>query len=439
MEYIKSLTEKDLCDFILKTKESLYICLPLLQPAVLDAIAKMPNNNNSAKVSVNIGVDFSPETFRQGYGEIKSYEKILLCDYNVLNMKDNRISFVISDNVGFYLFFESRYFIPADKETINAVQIDPISIVRLKQHFFQKCKNKSDFSNEIANAMINESIQLHAIDYPGSNSINSTKIDVENIENVLADLKQNPPLKPDYQRVVQIYKNKLQYIQLEFVGANLQSKRIALPSKALPLKNAEFKKKLESKLSLFDEKSRIDTFDLLIDFKEKLQEFRFNYTIPLKSRKENVISMLDKIEFEKELEVLQKDLKEIKQKSIKKVSAQIESTRKQLEVELDDFYYLNYENLFIQNSLFDLDEETKRSESHNSALETIYHIKWPKAHELLDGFSLKVYFSDITFEDLNNKSLLNELKEKNIINEADVKYISEINKGIEIVKEVEPK
>lgn len=37
------------------------------------------------------------------------------------------------------------------------------------------------------------------------------------------------------------------------------------------------------------------------------------------------------------------------------------------------------------------------------------------------------------------KSLLTELKEKNIINEADVKYISDINKGIEIVKQFEPK
>lgn len=438
MEYIKSITEKDLCDFILKTKESLYICLPLLQPAVLGAIAEM-HYNLSAKVSVNIGVDFSPETFRQGYGEIKSYDDILLCDYNVLNMKDNRISFVISDNVGYYLFFESRYFIPAEKQTINAVQIDPISIVRLKQHFFQNCKNKSDFANEIANAMIDESLRMKEIDYPGSTTVKSSKIDAEKLENVFSDLTLNPPLKPDYQRVVQIYANKFQYIQLEFVGANLQSKRIVLPPKALPLKNADFKKKLESKLSLFDQKSRIDTFELLINFKEKLQEFRFNYTVPLKSRKESVISKINKKAFEEELKLLEKELEDIKQKSIKKVSAQIDSTRKQLEVELDEFYYLNYENLFAQNSLFDIDEETKKNESHNSALETIYHIKWPKAPELLDGFSLKVYFSDITYEDLNNKSLLNEFKEKNIINEADVKYISDINKGIEIVKLDEPK
>jgi hypothetical protein len=110
MEYIRSLTEKDLCDFILNTKESLYICLPLLQPDVLDAIAEMDFYLNS-NTPINIGIDFSPETFRQGYGEIKSYDDILMSGYNVLNMKDNRISFVISDNVGYYLFFESRYFI----------------------------------------------------------------------------------------------------------------------------------------------------------------------------------------------------------------------------------------------------------------------------------------------------------------------------------------
>lgn len=162
MNYIKSFTEQDLCNLILETKESLYICLPLLQPEVMNAIDQL-NKDQSNIVSINIGIDFSPETFRQGYGEIESYEFIERTGYNVLNFKDNRVSFIISDNSGYFLFFESRYFIPANKSTLKAVSIDPISIIRLKQHFFDLYKSEAEYKNEIANSFVEETVKFTAV------------------------------------------------------------------------------------------------------------------------------------------------------------------------------------------------------------------------------------------------------------------------------------
>ena len=162
MDYIKSFTKQDLCKLILDTKESLYICLPLLQPEVFKVINAI-HSNHAGKVSIHIGIDFSSESFRQGYGEIESYKNVDNKDIDIRHLKDNRISFVISDNTGYFLFFESRYFIPADKPTFNAVSIDPISIIRLKQHFFQSYNSKSDYANEIANSFIEESERLKNI------------------------------------------------------------------------------------------------------------------------------------------------------------------------------------------------------------------------------------------------------------------------------------
>jgi len=71
MEYIKSFSEEDLCNLILESKESLFICLPLLHPKVIFTINKLQKKLDK-KDSINIGLDFSPETFRQGYGEIES-------------------------------------------------------------------------------------------------------------------------------------------------------------------------------------------------------------------------------------------------------------------------------------------------------------------------------------------------------------------------------
>ena len=44
MAYIQSFTEDDLCTLIFDTKESLFICLPLLQPKVMSAINEMYGN-----------------------------------------------------------------------------------------------------------------------------------------------------------------------------------------------------------------------------------------------------------------------------------------------------------------------------------------------------------------------------------------------------------
>ncbi|HEY3372764.1 MAG TPA: hypothetical protein VGK10_18085, partial [Prolixibacteraceae bacterium] len=197
MHYIKSFTEEEFCQLILQTKESLYLCLPLLHPKVMAVINQL-HDKWFGKISINIGLDFNPETFRQGYGEIGTYEDMWRVDYNVLQMSDNRISFVITDTVGYFLFFESRYLLPADKVTLNAVLIDPISIIRLKQHFFKAFK-KTELSNHFTNAIIAESEHLKNIEseFQGPEIIISSKIDQDTIASVKESLKKNPPLKPD--------------------------------------------------------------------------------------------------------------------------------------------------------------------------------------------------------------------------------------------------
>jgi len=236
MDYIKSFTEEDLCNLIQDTKESLYICLPLLQPAVFKTINEM-HSNHAGKISIHIGIDFSPESFRQGYGEIKSYKNVVTNEFDIRHLKDNRISFIISDVIGYFLFFESRYFIPADKPTFNALSIDPISIIRLKQHFFQSYNSKSDYANEIANSFIEESerLKIIAVEFNNPLIIKPKEINAELCNSIVIDLEKNPPLKPDYQRIVDYYSNKLQYVRLEFNGANLKSKKIELPANALPI------------------------------------------------------------------------------------------------------------------------------------------------------------------------------------------------------------
>ena len=433
MDYIKSFTEQDLCKLILETKESLYICLPLLQPEVMNAIDQLDFEQNNA-VSINIGLDFSPETFRQGYGEIDSYKNVDNKDIDIRHLKDNRISFVISDNTGYFLFFESRYFIPADKPTFNAISIDPISIIRLKQHFFQSYNSKSDYANEIANSFIEESERLKniAVEFNNPPIIKPKEINAELCNSIVIDLEKNPPLRPDYKRIVDYYSNKLQYVRLEFNGANLKSKKIELPANALPLNDEEFKKRLESKLNLFDKNKSIEAFKYFNEFNIKVQELRDEFLTALKTRKENVLLKSNKVDFITKLEVLKAELNTVKLKSLDKISEQIKETKQGLLKQLSDFYMQNMDAVASSDLFANSSPEYKLSRAKELSEDIIYRIKWPVPHLILSDFKFNVQFSDITFEDLQNKELIKELIEKKIIVGSDISNLAEFGKAIEV-------
>lgn len=434
MDYIKSFREEELCEFILGTKESLFICLPLLHPEVVNSIAKL-HGDSKGKISINIGLDFSAETFRQGYGEIESFDNKLTISFNVRQMKDNRISFIISDTVGYFLFFESRYLIPADKVTLNAVKIDPISIIKLKQKFFNAFEIH-ELSDQLSNAIIDESQQMKQIetDLKNSESIISSKIDQNTLDSVKEDLKKNPPLKPDYKRIVEFYSNKFQYVKLEFKGANLMHRKVELPSKALPVMDAELKEKLETKLNLFDKENEEECFKSLNDYKTAIAKLRETYLTKIKSRDESLLSKSYKNEFDAKVCELEKELEKVKSETINNIAGQISKTRERLLKDMIEFFIANPKVLFpLYPNLWQNNDEYIKDAAPTFANEIIFKkINWPKAHLMVEEFKISRQYSDITIEDLKCKEFVTELLEVGLINKKDINQLAKFGKGVEV-------
>ncbi|MDD3194599.1 MAG: hypothetical protein PHU68_02205 [Paludibacter sp.] len=434
MNYIHSFTESDLCNVILQTQKSLYICMPLLQPEVINAIDQL-QYESSIEVSINIGIDFSPETFRQGYGEIENYEELNRAGYTIKNFKDNRISFVISDDTGYFLFFESRYFIPANKPTYNAVSIDPISIIRLKQHFFDAYKSEAEYKNEIANSFVDETVRLNTIreEYANKSSIEKSELSDSALKQVTEDLKKNPPLKPDYQRIVRFYTHKFQYIKLEYKGANLQSKKIDIPSRILPIKNATFKKNLETKLNLFTNRDS-EFFNDLEEMNNRVKALREKYLTPLTSRKVSILKSFQKSEFKEAVEELKKDIEALSNKNLLQVAQAISETKVEISKQLKEFFIQYKEEFPSYNTLFrDAEESYVMNEIDNYVDQVIAQIKWPAAHQLFEKFNLEAIPSGITYEDLTNESLIRELKERGLFDDEDDDNLAVFSEGIELI------
>ncbi len=151
-------------------------------------------------------------------------------------------------------------------------------MVRIKKFFFTSSVN-NDFKDELSNAVIEEGLLLNNANELLNDQIALVEdLSRERVNEVLDDLKRNPPLNPDFKRIVEIYSNKFQYVKLQFEGgANLKNRKIKLPSKALPIADANLKKRLETKLNLFSQVSEKDSFAALNEINERYTIIRGKY------------------------------------------------------------------------------------------------------------------------------------------------------------------
>lgn len=433
MEQIKTITQPELAELITKTKKSLFICLPSLHREIADAIVYLSylNSFEKTEVQIHILLDFDAQTIRQGYGDFEALDELLKGGFEIRTLKDNRISFIISDEIGYYLFVESRSLIPADKPTINAIQIDPISIVRLKKFFFNDAV-KMNFEDELTNAIIEESKQLeNARSISNQNIATIEEVTDEKLKAVKEDLEKNPPLHPDFKRLVEFYSNKFQYVKLKFEGANLKSKKIEIPSKALPILDSNLKKKLATKLNLFDANNTEAQFPSLQEIKDQLEEIREYYLTKVKSREERLLRKEQKIDFLNQLKTIEKKLPELKDLLINQIADLISETRNQLLSDLTDLFIENPKAVFPKHpNLWEGNKAYLQTESEIEAFKIVSNLNWPKAHELVNEFKIDVQFSDITLEDLKNEKFISEALEAGLITELETSQLAEFKLGI---------
>lgn len=427
MEYFITLTQSGLSELIISTKNSLYLCLPSLHDELACAIGYLDHSAifEEREVEIHILVDFDPQTFRQGYGNFDSVNDLIKGSFDVKCLKDNRISFIISDDIGYYLFIESRSLIPADKKTINAIKIDPVSIVRLKHYFFPDAK-VSIIQDELANAIIEESILLKKSNelVEGQSAV-INEIDEELLNTVKVDLEKNPPLNPDFKRTVEFYSNKFQYAELHYVGQNIEHFTIEIPSKLLPYKNIELRKKLLTRLKLFENINKSKEFVEFKTIEECKNKILENYLTPIKCRKGRSILKRDlKSEFENEVIELREKLSGLKNSIYTVMSDEIETAKTNL---FDTMYLFLLENPNEDMLQFGVINHQRMAKDIAKRLTNRIQVDPAK---LITKFKIDLHFADITFEDLSDLELLEELKEKKLIDEADETRLADFNKGI---------
>ena len=133
MNFIKSINSSQLNDLIISATERVILALPGLFKENAEAIvSKYLNGFKNIKVILNC----SEKLIRQGYGEIVAIQKLKNTGVPIFDQPENLVSFIISDNKGYFIFPQSRIFLEDSHNVQNAIEMDPFSLEQIIGLFF---------------------------------------------------------------------------------------------------------------------------------------------------------------------------------------------------------------------------------------------------------------------------------------------------------------
>ena len=400
MKLIKS-NYQILVDIILEAKQIVVVSSPNLGYPLSEALVSIYKKG----IQVKVLIELTEQVYRAGYGEIGALDLIKKSGITILQKKNNNVSFIIIDSKGFFYFPKSSF----DIEEGTYYDLAEMSSDQVKcvKALFDLCPD--DIEDDIAEIIDPD------VAYEISKNICSP--DTRRLENLYEKIVNDPPPKPDFSRILNIYRNKFQFVELSLVGANIHKAKVRLPANALPIKDTDLKKDIEANLRLFEDLDKMDFIKPFNKLKHDLEEIRQKYLVHLKERGKSLIERERKNAFEVELNDLRKRIKNVQESIINNLQDEIHFAINRIKISLVEF--------FKENSADELEGfqgSTLNNEIEFLALRIINKIAFPKAQKMLSKLELNLYYFDITWEDLNNKKVIKELELKKLISKDEKAY-----------------
>ncbi|MEI6754362.1 MAG: hypothetical protein WCK78_14495 [Paludibacter sp.] len=400
-------------DLLFKAETQVVISIPNISIEVAESLVTIKSNG----IDVNVFLEFSENTYRNGYGDIQAIEILQKANINIQNKNGFNIYFYLIDDSGYFYFPKSSYH---EKEG-DAYDLFPIQSSQIKQIKF--LLNLLDNENEMIEIFDKMDIeQIEEI------SKNINPINPEVIKQLEVKLTNDPPLKPNFARTLEVYKAKFQYVDLKFTGANLHTAKVKLPPNALPFKDNNLKNTIEANLKLFSNLSEKEFLSDFFSIKERIKNFRNQYLIHIKIRDKSIIQRDEKADFEKNIKLIENEILDTKKNILNKLQGEINNSRKSIEKSLFDFLLSN-----PPESAKNLFDEVLADNITYEVSKIVSRIKFPEASSLIDDMKLDLFYYDITWEDLNNKNFLIEMQEKNLLSNKEKAYFD--NLAIEAKKD----
>ena len=232
------------------------------------------------------------------------------------------------------------------------------------------------------------------------------------LQHIKQTLKDVPPVEPDLKRQIELINRTLQFIEIKFEGANIQSTKLKLPKGALPFKNKEIIQNIESKLKIFDDIGKYNSFKKIKEIGSTLEQLREDYLFRSKTKDKNLMKLTDKAYIISEIDKLKGQLVNTVNELVKDLQTGLNNCKLSFKKELQEFYKSNKPDI----------PENLESKDNNAIIESIINkvldsISIPYPIDLVKNIKITHNEFDIALEDYDNELFLEELANSDFLSQ----------------------
>lgn len=388
-----------------RAKKQLIISMPNITVEIAEAIISIYRKG----VKVHLFIEFTEESYRAGYGDIRAIEKLKDAGISFCNKSGINIYFIIADDDGYFYFPKSLFF-EVEGTTFDLFPMERLQVKTLKVIF--RLHDEDDFQTD-------DIIEKVGIETLSEVSKGIESVDLNSSEIIINRIKLNPVHKPEVGRLMKVYTEKFKIVELIFKGANLHIKRVKLPKNALPFKDDDLKRSIEANLRLFKDIPEKEFFKPFFDLKLEFEKTRHDLLLYIKSREKSIIKVDDLDKLSKSIDELKDTIISVKTEMQNVLQKEIKNSRDAVKKSLNDFLLANPPNEFEG-----LTGDEFKNEVENAVSNIVSRIKFPSSKKLLEELKITKRIYNLTWEDLNDEDVLREMREKKFLHENDLAVIT---------------
>jgi len=391
-----SITPSALAQEVKEAKESVYYIGSGIDEPVAHSIIRARTNNPALDICVVIDCD--AQARRLGYGDQTSIGLLMEADIEVHQLPNVRISACIVDDRGWIFAVVPKLIEdPQAQFGLNGVELNRSQIWDLTEQIINLVRRDLTAA-ELMNNGQESSLSLSPI-LPSSVS----QLTEHQLGIIDDELEENPPQRFDISRQLNVFNSRIEFVELEFEGGNIERHTFKLPPDIIKLlaSDRDAQARLSANYKLIGENSKTSSKELM----QRVQDLRANYLRPM-GKLGRVILRSQKENFERDLNETRRYIEEFKKTMLSDLSCEIESSVESLHRELVPRLIQTPTKAFVTQVEHPITEEKAQR-----YLQQVLSKSMPNVEKLVSDISLRSEYKAVTYEMLSSEAFQNQVRE----------------------------
>jgi hypothetical protein len=394
-QFFTQIDSAELGVIINNAEASVILAVPGIQCEVAQPLIAAADRLGNEMVIVCL--DVNEQAMRLGYGDIKAVELLQKNNIVIQHIDHLRFALIIADGQG-YSFTPTALYLESEATSTLGFNAIKLTAEQVKEATVRL----SPAAKAIAIATCNDEEQRNALAQVQPCMPNNP-IDDNAIKSISKSLTETPPVEFDVSRQVRVYNSYLQYVEVHMTGAAIQRQKIAMPRKleAIGTTNTDLEGRFKTSFDLLAKDNQLSSKAL----EKELKTIRDQFTASLGKDKGRVLLHRNKDLFIERMAELIKKLQEHSVNVKDKLQASIDDSKKAI---AKIYVPVLKENLTEDISIYVGTSPTEES-LEKFVLDELNTV-FPSADSIINKMEIKYEFKDLTYETLNKKEFLDNVK-----------------------------